>query len=335
MQVTSPQAADVIGFVTEEHLLGEAAELTSEPMGGGVSSDVWLVGDGTRHVVVKTPLSDLRVAAGWRAPVARADAEARWLRTVADLVPGACPRVLAYDDRRHLLALEYLEPGSHTLWKGRLLVGDVDRGDAVRVGDLIGRIHRQTAQRPRLAADFANDEMFTVLRVEPYLERLVAAHPGLGEPVAGIVSSLAAHRSVLVHGDVSPKNILLGPRGPVLIDAETACWGDPAFDLAFCLNHLLLKCLVAGASPEELTASADALAVSYLAHVDWELAEEVAERTAELLPALMLARVDGRSPVEYLHAPAQDRVRRFAVPLLLQPSPGLSGVIDAWRSWLS
>ncbi|WP_188113338.1 phosphotransferase [Nocardioides humilatus] len=333
-QVRGPSAADVVGFVTAQRLLG-GEDLTLQPLGGGVSSDVWRVSDGSRQVVVKTPLAELRVAAGWKAPVARADAEAGWLATVSSLVPGACPEVLAYDKERHLLALEYLDPSEHALWKGKLLAGQVDQRDAARVGDLLGRIHRHTSERPRLARDFANDTLFAALRIEPYLQRLVTTHADLAPHVGEIVQSLRSHRSVLVHGDVSPKNILIGPRGPVLIDAETAVWGDPSFDVAFCVNHLLLKCLLPDAAVTDLVGSAEALTRTYLSHASWELDAEIAERAGALLPALMLARVDGRSPVEYLDATAQDAVRRFAIPLIRHRSLDLLGVFDAWRSHLS
>ena len=115
------------------------------------------------------------------------------------------------------------------------------------------------------------------------------------------------------------------------LDAETAWWGDPAFDLAFCLNHLLLKQRVAPQATAALDASFDALASAYLAHVDWEDQTALEARAATLLPGLLLARVDGKSPVEYLPAEA-DRapVRRVAMGLLREPVETLDGVRAAW-----
>ena len=54
---------------------------------------------------------------------------------------------------------------------------------------------------------------------------------------------LVTCRSVLVHGDFSPKNLLVSGDRLVIIDCEVAWYGDPAFDLAFLLNHLCLKAL--------------------------------------------------------------------------------------------
>jgi Ser/Thr protein kinase RdoA (MazF antagonist) len=142
----------------------------------------------------------------------------------------------------------------------------------------------------------------------------------------------AQTRRVLVHGDVSPKNILVGPAGPVLLDAECAWFGDPAFDLAFCLNHLLLKCAWVPAARAGYLACFDALAAAYLARVSWEEPALLEARAAALLPGLFLARVDGKSPVEYLTDEAwKQRVRDVARALLAQPVPRLQQVAQAWR----
>jgi aminoglycoside phosphotransferase (APT) family kinase protein len=138
-----------------------------------------------------------------------------------------------------------------------------------------------------------------------------------------------------VHGDVSPKNILIGPEGPVFLDAECAWYGDPAFDLAFCLNHLLLKCLWNPGAKDALRACFDALAEAYLAGVTFEPRLALEGRAASLLPALLLARVDGKSPVEYLTDDAQkDTVRRVARRLLADPPERLAAVRDAFHGSL-
>jgi hypothetical protein len=134
---------------------------------------------------------------------------------------------------------------------------------------------------------------------------------------------------------VSPKNILAGPRGPVFLDAECAWYGDPAFDLAFCLNHLLLKCLWNRAAAPAYLRAFDALAAAYLAAVTWEPRAELEARTARLLPGLFLARVDGKSPVEYITDDAdRDRVRATALPLIAKPPRTLAAVRSAWAERL-
>ena len=142
--------------------------------------------------------------------------------------------------------------------------------------------------------------------------------------------TLASHK-VLVHGDVSPKNILAGPNGPVILDAECAWFGEPAFDLAFCLNHLLLKCVWTPSAGAAFLACFDALSTSYLAGVDWEPRADTETRAAELLPALLLARIDGKSPVEYITmADEQEKVRRFARPFVASAPARLGEIRQAW-----
>jgi thiamine kinase-like enzyme len=140
---------------------------------------------------------------------------------------------------------------------------------------------------------------------------------------------------VLVHGDVSPKNILIGPNGPVLIDAECAWFGDPAFDVAFCLNHFLLKAAHLPQQTESLMSCFATMTRAYFTHVRWEPTRELERRVASLLPGLTLARVAGKSPVEYLAEPARDRVRVLASRLLLHQPASLEALVTGWTDGLT
>ena len=142
-------------------------------------------------------------------------------------------------------------------------------------------------------------------------------------------------RYVLVHGDVSPKNILVGRSGPVFIDAECASFGDPAFDLAFCLNHFLLKAAYLDAGADAFLASFLALGDAYLGQVDWEPREAVEMRTATLLPCLTLARVDGKSPVEYLDEGRRATVRSAAIAMIETRAPRLAVLAKFWNEAMS
>ena len=335
MSATLPGATQIPAFLFAEGLVADPASVNLEPLAGGVSSDIWLVTAGPRKLVVKQPLLQLKVADDWQAPLSRSHSEARWLEVVSELVPGACPRVLAFDDVANVLVLQYLDPDSHPLWKADLMAGRLDLAVASAVGDRLGTIHELTSATPELAEEFANDDLFVALRIEPYLLRLVDHHPQLADPVAALVATTMSQRSALVHGDASPKNILVGPEGPVFLDAETAWWGDPAFDVAFCLNHLLLKCLLPGAQVGDLLSSVDALVSSYVAHISWEDADHLLERVAALVPALLLARIDGRSPVEYLGEAERTFVRDFAIPRIVNPPATLVEITSAWKESLA
>jgi aminoglycoside phosphotransferase (APT) family kinase protein len=172
--------------------------------------------------------------------------------------------------------------------------------------------------------------------LEPYLVATARAHPDRAEALRALVAATQANKRALVHGDVSPKNILRGPDGPVFLDAECAWWGDPAFDLAFCLNHLLLKCLWTPRATAGFLACFAAFATAYRAGVAWEPPAALEARAAHLLPGLFLARVDGKSPVEYVtREPDKDRVRRTARELLAQPVESLGDLRQAWAKELA
>jgi aminoglycoside phosphotransferase (APT) family kinase protein len=327
-----PPDPELEAFVADLFPAMDGEPQTWTPLSGGVSCQAWKVEAGGAVLCVKRARERLAVAADWHAPIGRVLFEHRWFETARSVVAGAAPRPMAVDAARGLIAMEFLDEGDHPLWKARLLAGEADPAVAAAVGARLAAIHAATAGRAEIAERFASDAIFFALRLDAYLLAAGRARPSVAPALAALVERTATTRLALVHGDVSPKNILLGPDGPVFLDAETAWWGDPAFDLAFCLNHLLLKCLVAPGAADGLNDSFSALAAAYLAAVDWESAAALEERAASLLPGLLLARVDGKSPVEYLTSRGQkDFVRAVAEPLLVAPLETLETVRAAWR----
>jgi aminoglycoside phosphotransferase (APT) family kinase protein len=275
-------------------------------------------------VCVKRALPRLRVAQVWEAPIERNRYERLWLEAAGAAAPSAAPRVLAFDDEAGLFAMEYVPS---PVWKERLRQGEAVPGFAAEVGARLAAIHKATAGRPDIAERFATDAIFHAIRLEPYLLFTGNRHPELRPRMEFLVNRTAKSKVCLVHGDVSPKNILVDPRGPVFLDAECAWYGDPAFDLAFCLNHLLLKCLWVPRAKTAFLECFEALSSSYLDGVSFEGVEE---RAASLLPALLLARVDGKSPVEYLDDPNKEHVRSLARELLPIAS-NLKQIREAWQ----
>ncbi len=315
--------------------LAGAGIVTGTPLTGGVSSDIWRIDTPDGPVCAKRALAKLRVAADWRAPIERNLYEARWMREANDAHAGCAPRVLGQHPGLGVLVMNYLPPSDYALWKQQLRDGHADAATAREVGHVLGQIHSHSARRPELAAEFDTDRIFFDIRLEPYLLATAQRHPDLASRLEHLVEVTRSRRVALVHGDVSPKNILIGAAGPVFLDAECAWWGDPAFDIAFCLNHLLLKCLWTPAATPAFLASFDALAGAYLQAVDWEAPDRIERRAAALLPGLFLARVDGKSPVEYVTEERQrEQVRRVASALLRQPVASLRSVRAAWAEEL-
>ncbi|HEX8666372.1 MAG TPA: phosphotransferase [Beijerinckiaceae bacterium] len=314
-------------------LVAESEALRVTPLAGGVSSDIFKVETAKGAFAVKRALPKLKVAADWRAPVERNAYEVAWIETAARIVPDAVPEILGHDPASGLFAMTYLDPDDHPVWKAQLRDGIVDEGFAAEVGRRIAAVHAATAGDAGVAARFATDGIFHPIRLEPYLEATAQKHPGVAEHLMALSRDTLATKKALVHGDVSPKNILVGPQGPVFLDAECAWYGDPAFDLAFCLNHLLLKCLWNRAAAAAYLRAFDALAAAYLEGVAWEPRAAVEARAARLLPGLFLARVDGKSPVEYVTDEADRKsVRETALPLIAAPPPALGAIRDAWAA---
>ncbi|MCA3279484.1 MAG: aminoglycoside phosphotransferase family protein [Roseomonas sp.] len=330
MQQDLPEA--IAAGLAAMGLLAPGQHAQGEALAGGVSSDIWrlTLPDG-REICVKRALPKLKVAADWRAPVVRNIYEARWLAEADRALPGAVPKLLGQDEATGCLAMAFLSPEDHPVWKARLRDGHADAAFAAEVGRRIAAIHAHAAAHPDLAAAFLTDEIFHAIRLEPYLLATARAHPDFARTLEDIAAVTARSKRTLVHGDVSPKNILCGPQGPVFLDAECAWWGDPAFDLAFCLNHFLLKCLWMPRASAGFMACFEALVASYLAGITWEAPDALEARAARLLPGLFLARVDGKSPVEYLTEDHdKNRVRRVARALLTRPTDRLLAVRAAW-----
>ncbi len=306
--------------------------LTGEPLTGGVSSDIWRIDTPHGPVCAKRALTKLRVAAEWFAPIERNRYEAAWMQIAEAAAPGSAPRVLGQHQALGVLVMAYLPPAQHPLWKHQLRDGHADTRTAQSVGRRLARIHSFSAAQPGLASQFDTDSIFFDIRLEPYLVASAVSQPDLAPMLHALVRQTQTNKRALVHGDISPKNILIGPDGPIFLDAECAWWGDPAFDIAFCLNHLLLKCLWTPHASEDLLACYESLANAWLDGVDWESPDAAEQRAAALLPGLLLARVDGKSPVEYITEDRQrDIVRRTARALLRAPVRRLADIRAAWR----
>ena len=304
-------------------------EVKAVPLAGGVSSGIYRIDLRSGSYCLKQALPKLKVAKEWNVPVERVFAEIDWLRTVDRIAPGHVPRVLGKDDASKSFVMEFLGPEFGN-WKSEMLAGRVDLAVARDVGDVLGRIHAATADDASLAARFATDDNFYAIRLEPYLVETARVHPALADGLLATVARTAGTRRVLVHGDVSPKNIMVGPDGLVLLDAECAWFGDPAFDLAFCLNHFLLKAAHLPQRVGDLLAGYRAFGDAYCRHVRWEPRAALEARVAALLPGLTLARVDGKSPVEYLGEPQREAVRRVATGLLQAAPETLEAIAARW-----
>ncbi len=298
--------------------LGTAAEVASVThLTGGVASDIArVVVHGTSYCA-KFALARLRVAQDWRAPVHRSRAECAWLSRAGEIVPGIAPKVVGYSDPLQGFLMEDVSGPDIYLWKTAMLSGASRGEEAALVAAPLAQIHAAGAAPGFDRHPFRNAADFRAIRTDPYLRATAAHHPDLAPRLLDLADAIDAATTTLVHGDVSPKNILVRTGAPVFLDAECATMGDPAFDVAFCINHLALKAAHLPANRQPLLAAMHAFWASYASGITWEDAGALQARVATLQPALMLARIDGKSPVEYLDDATRAHVRHIARALIL------------------
>lgn len=353
----APTYLDAIGVLDRKRITGV------DSLGGGVSNTVVRVRTDERCVVLKQPRANLAVEDDWPADTERVHNEAAAARAYGDVIRETgvsdvhVPAVVLERDADHIIAIT-CAPTAARMWKRDLLAGRVDATIAERLGRFLGTSQRATAEDPALADEFESDAPFEQLRLAPYHRTVARRHPDVAPSIEAEIERVSAVDRTLVHGDFSPKNVLVDRRAdtqPVwLLDFEVAHWGDPSFDAAFMLNHLLIKSVYrAGERAVYVDAArrfwrAYANAVAGNGNVESERNDESdrdveSDRNAEFdwdvesdtvreLAVLMLARVDGKSPVEYVTAEETKAVLRSTAKSAL--ATGVE-TIDAFISLLA
>ena len=226
-------------------------------------------------------------------------------------------------------------PGAQD-WKSLLMLGEVDRTVAATIGRMLAAIVRASWRNPESERVFGDQTVFDQLRIDPYYRQIARVHADLAPAIGRLIDSVWQHRLCLAHGDFSPKNLLVWPGHVMLIDFEVGHYGDPAFDLGFFLTHLVLKSTWAGQRRGEYLALASEFWWAYRATMEQATgAEELASleaRTVWNLAGCMLARVDGKSPVDYLSADHQRLVRDVARQWLSAPPRTWNGACAVLRA---
>jgi aminoglycoside phosphotransferase (APT) family kinase protein len=312
-----------------------SSEATAVPLSGGVSSEIWLVTDGRERFVVKRALPKLKVRDDWFADPARNRVEHDCLACLERIAPGSVPRILFRDAEAGLFGMEFLD-GKFANWKTELLRGVARDEDASRAAQLMATIHGASFGDAEVRERFQTWANFFALRVEPYLLTTGSRHPKLRALFEEEAERLGRTALALVHGDFSPKNILISSERLVLLDCEAAWFGDPAFDAAFLLNHLFLKALHLPARREDYLRLASVCWSEYCAGFAGRFDGGLEFRIGRLLMMLMLARMDGKSPVEYI---AEERkkelVRDFAGRMLPASAFAMEEMTNNWRRLLA
>jgi tRNA A-37 threonylcarbamoyl transferase component Bud32 len=272
--------------------------------------------------VVKQALAKLRVAVDWFSDPRRIGREALGLKYLSLIAPpGTITPLIFEDPAHHLLAMQAV-PRPHENWKAALLNGRIGDAHVEQFGRLLGTIHRGGYERRAETAQvFGDRSFFESLRIEPYYLYAASQTPEAATFLKELVFETRLRQLTLVHGDYSPKNILISNGQLVLLDHEVIHFGDPAFDLGFSLTHFLAKGHHLPAHRRAFADAAHAYWRSYraaLGNLRWsgDLEEFAVRHTLGCL----LARVAGRSPLEYL-TPAQAAWQRTAVLMMMSNPP--------------
>ena len=299
---------------------------TVDVLGGGVSNTVLLASFDGRRIIIKQSLAKLRVEQDWFSRRDRIFRETAALRMLQPLLPpGSVPSVLS-EDRDNFAFTMTAAPSSAKTWKALLFEGSIDENVASRVAESIGTIIASTWRSPDFVSTFADQTVFDELRLDPYYRWTARRHPDLAPHFDALIEAASKRRLSLVHGDCSPKNFLVSNEGVMLIDFEVAHFGDPSFDAAFLLNHLLLKSYRLPEYRERLRGCAmrfwQTLCLYIPRECDWFEAA-----TIQHLGGLLLARIDGKSPVEYITDEGlKERIRQHARGLLCSAPSRIAGV---------
>jgi hypothetical protein len=294
-------------------------------LGGGVSNTVILAERGPLRVVLKQALGKLRVREDWFADRARIHREAAAIRRLAARLPGGAVPLQIFEDRANFILAMSAAPAAAKDWKSLLLARQFHEQTAARAGQILAAQFRSTWADPACEREFGDQTSFEQLRIDPYYRFTAVRHPHLAAQFDALIRESRLRRFCLVHGDYSPKNLLVNGDGITVIDFEVIHYGDPAFDIAFLLNHLLLKAVHLSA-----VAELKRLAVAF-----WEalrasmpVPDWLEPATLQHLGCLHLARVDGKSPAEYLSEQGRARVRALAVSLILDPPATIPQTFD-------
>ena len=325
---------DIRQLLTRDHLIVNAgAEIV--PLTGGVSSEIYRVRDGDHVFAVKRALRKLKVADEWYADLSRNTSEVEYLRCVQQIVPGAVPAVEFASPKDGYFAMEYLGDGFAN-WKSLLLEGVCDANHARTAARVLAKIHGATWNDPKVQARFETTKNFHQLRIEPYLLTTGQRHPDLEACFIAESNRIESTRRCLVHGDYSPKNLLIAQDRFVILDCEVTWFGDPTFDVAFLLNHFLLKSIHRPELRRDYASLINVFEEVYPAEVGDERAASVFAPLPRLLLMLMLARVDGKSPVEYLRdsEAKKNLIRDFARKRIAAPPAALATLVADWMQVL-
>ena len=313
----------IVPYLVNRQIISADEVPVIEVLTGGISNVVLGVKTSQSDLVLKQALPELNVPSTWRADQRRTLVEGRAIEILRSLTPENVPKLIDVDPAHFALIIERIPRDTH-VWKDDLLNAHIDTRVAQNLGRLLGIWHRMTASDGLVLHEFVEDRLFEQLRIAPFYREIALRHPEISYRITQLISELKYSRLSLVHGDFSPKNVLVDDSCAVtVLDYEVAHTGNPVFDVAFLLAHLFCKSRHFPTSqPRTLLRSA---ALTFLSSYEDSFSGSADSALGWHVAAIALARVDGVSRVHYLNSEAQEQVRSQSIEFL---SEGVSPTID-------
>lgn len=294
---------------------------------GGVSCVVLAVSNADVDLVVKQALPELKTKAKWVADQRRAIVEADAMQVYHSITPDSVPKLIDCDAAEFTLTMSRL-PRSCTNWKIDMLEGRIYPEMGAKLGKVLAAWHNAAAVSDEIKAKFMEDSLFEQLRVAPFYRAVMDKNPDLQPVISNLINEITTVKITLVHGDFSPKNIMANTdHRPIVLDFEVAHIGNPVFDLAFLLAHLLCK-IIRATQPDEKDLLVET-AKQFIASYQQTTRLSVAASLPRHIALIALARVEGVSPVNYLDAPAQQRLVALTKSALLDSDMTVTGLLES------
>lgn len=321
-------------YLADKKLTIQPNQALLQRLGGGVSCDVIRIDAPEGSFVIKKALPQLRVKEDWFSDISRIVNEKDCLAFYNQQAPDCTPKLLFYDEEEYLFGMEAAPAGAE-MWKRQLLEGNIDFSVARKVAETLAAVHNAAAKDLAVKTRFADQKFFVELRIDPYLGKIAERHPQLSNLIKYECDRLLASQITLVHGDYSPKNILVDNGNVYILDYEVAHYGDPSFDLGFLTNHFILKAVKNQAWALAYLNLALYTAETYLKKIDFTDPVQLEADTVRTLALLFLARVDGKSPAEYITAEHdQALIRRLSYTMLTDKLKTYQEVADLFNQQL-
>ena len=298
-------------YLAENNIIDSNSPVSIQSLPGGVSNSVLQIICDRGRFVLKQALPKLKVTSEWVSDVARSNVEKQALKFLYRIIPGTTPELLYEDESNYLFIME-CAPEPSVTWKSLLLKQDCNSSLAKKIGEILGRLHQNTHNLQEARELFGNKKYFHQLRIEPFFEFLRFKYPDLKMDIERHIANCLERECSIVIGDYSPKNILVCDEQVMVIDFEVIHYGDTSFDLGFLTTHLILKSVNARKFRESYYHILKATVAGYFSCIQFAKRAGLEQQCVQQLAWILLARIDGKSPIEYISEEKDKQLIRYA-----------------------